>query len=127
MLDIKLTLSKDTVLRSPNALEESKWVENEGTIFYPLQSKPKDALPGCWVYFIRDGKLVSRAKAKAFIYKDKSSLGATYTGVSNQKSGWKVEVMPPMVLTKHAIEHNGFQGFRYVQNAEIEKFQQAFT
>lgn len=55
MPDIKLTLSKDTSMRSPNVDEEARWLEKEGALYYQLQGQPKEAQAGCWVYFLRDG------------------------------------------------------------------------
>ena len=127
MRDIKLTLSKNPAMRSPNVEAEANWLKEEGAIYYQLPSQPREAHAGCFVYFIRDGQLVARAKANDFLYMEAEELGGSYTGVPTTRGGWRVEVVPPMEIAKRPIVHQGFQGFRYVEEDEKGSFERAFN
>jgi hypothetical protein len=126
MADITLTLNIDPKTRSSSIEEEALWLQKEGAIYYELPHRPLDAEPGCWVYFIRRRKLVARARAKGFPYLDGQSLG-TFTGAKTDRSGWCVEVVPPMELTDRGSIHEGFQGFRYVKDQVQDLFESAFA
>ena len=128
MADIKLTLSNNTNLRSPNIEEEARWMQEEGPIYYALQGKPKEALPGGWVYFVREGLLAARAKADDFVENSDlpSDEGQTYTGEPSPIKRWSV-VCSSMETATHPIPHPGFQGFRYVTPEEQSDFEQAFV
>jgi hypothetical protein len=91
-----------------------------------LHKNPLHASAGCWVYFIRDGKLVARAKASKFRRMRKDELGGSFTGVLTDHDGWRVEIKPPMQIASRRIFHNSFQGFRYVRRDEIATFERAF-
>ena len=126
MRDIKLTLSTDPAKRSPSTEEEARWLAKQGELWYPLgPNRPVEAGPGCWVYFIRGGKLVSRAKAESF---DPPSGKAkvSYTGSpTNRGSSWEVRVTA-MELARVRLDHPGFRGFRYVTPDEQASFERAF-
>ncbi|MFC1976569.1 hypothetical protein ACFLXQ_09235 [Chloroflexota bacterium] len=127
MPDIKLTLSKDTKFHAPSEAEEAARMRQEGELVYPLPSKPTKALPGCMVYFIRDGQLVARARAKDFINASQIQQGLySYTGEPTEVTDWNV-VCEDMELAAQPIAHPGFQGFQYVTQAEQEQFEDAFT
>src|SRR4051812_42195837 len=111
MVDIKLTLSTDPKKRSPSAEQEARWLAEEGLIYYELPSKPRQARPGCWVYFIRAGRLAARARAREFKWMDASEIGGTYTGVDEGQSCWRVVVESPMEIAVRSVPHSGFQGF----------------
>jgi len=59
MPDIKITIGVDASVHAPN-IQEGRWFEDEGCLYYPLSGKPLQASPGCWVYFIRGGALVPK-------------------------------------------------------------------
>lgn len=126
MKDIKLTLSKDPTMRSPNVIEEAKWLEKEGAIYYQLQGFPRQVEAGCYVYFIRNGAIVGRAIAEEFLYMKLEDLGGSYTGVPSTKGGIRVKVVPPMEVSTKTLFHDSFQGFRYVKEEEQESFEDAF-
>lgn len=126
MADIKLTLSADPAKRSPNIEAEARWLKSKGAIYYQLQSKPLNASAGCWVYFIRDGQVVARAKAKDFRFMKAKELGGNYTGFPQNRAGWRVKCVPPMEIAARPIPHKGFQGFRYVSDEERVHFEGAF-
>lgn len=67
--DIKITLSKDPKKRAPDIKSEAQRFDTkkEGALYYELHKKPRHTSAGCWVYFIRDGELVARAKASDFL------------------------------------------------------------
>jgi hypothetical protein len=105
--------------------EEKKWLDKEKKLWYPLgRYCPRDAKPGCWVYFIRRGKLVARAKADAF---DPPSHDPkyTYTGKLATRGSWEVQISS-MEFAKDPIAHPGFRGFRYVSHDEQLLFEGAF-
>ncbi len=124
MADIKVTLSADPEKRTESIIQEAKWLEKEGALWYPLQGRPKKADPGCWVYFIREGELAARAKSESF---DPPSGEQMYgfKGKPEKRDTWKVRVSK-MELAKKHLSYKGFQGFRYVTNEEKEKFEKAF-
>lgn len=127
MDDIKLTLKIDPKKRSPSAEAEADWIKNN-QVFYALQGKPQRTRPGCWVYFIRGGQLVMRAKAKDFLRMPQGEQLSTYTGISEDKTNvWHVEVGAPVELATSSIAHKGFQGFHYVTDAEHSAFETAFA
>jgi hypothetical protein len=125
MADIKLTLSANPTMRSPSIAEEARWLEDEGPIYYQLHAKPRRAAAGCWVYFIRQGSLVARAKAQDFCRMEEELF--SYTGVPSSKASWSVQVIPPMELASHPIPHAGFQGFQYVRPEDQANFDNAFV
>jgi len=127
MRDIKITLSRDPKLRSPDVFEEARWLQDSGAIYYQLSTMPKYAKAGCFVYFIRNGQLVARAVADDFLRMEVDELGGSYTGVPTTKGGIRVKVMPPMEIAVTPIDHKGFQGYHYVKEEERQAFQGAFT
>jgi hypothetical protein len=126
MADIKLTLSKDTKKRSPDVKSEARWLKKMGLLYYELHTKPLRASAGCWVYFIRDGKLMARAKARDFRKMTKDELGGSFTGELADHDGWRVGIKPPMHIASRPVPHRGFQGFRYVRPDERAVFARAF-
>ena len=127
MADIKLTLSQDTRLRSNSIEDEAEWVNTQGPIFYGLHREPKTAQRGCWVYFVRAGYLVARAKADDFVEQDEDEL-YTYKNVEQKKSGWSVKCTKMKVLPEQFCisTNSGFQGFQNVQGEEQAQFEAAF-
>jgi hypothetical protein len=123
MNDIKLTLSKDPRKRSPDITSEAQWLMKVGSLNYELNKKPRHASAGCWVYFIRDSKLVARASARFFVWISKDELGVSFTGELTDQDGWRVEIKPPMQIASRPISHSGFQGFRYVRQDERAAFE----
>jgi hypothetical protein len=126
MADIKITLSTDPLTRSSTIQEEAAWLNEAGALFYPLHVKPTQASKGCWVYFIRDGKVVGGARARRFVEWRTKNKEVSYTGVRLGKPGWRVAISPPMQLAKRPFAHEGFQGFRYVKVDEQARFESAF-
>ena len=124
--DIKITLSKYPKKRAPDIKSEAQRLKKKGTLYYELHKKPRHASAGCWVYFIRDGELVARAKASDFLWMKKEELGGSFTGELPEHDGWRVEVQTPMQIATQPIAHKGFQGFRYVRLEERVAFEQAF-
>ena len=125
MADIKMTLSRDPSLRAPNIEEEKRWLEKEGRLWYPLgRYCPKKAHPGCWVYFIRGGRLVARAKAISFD-PPSNTPKVSYKGVLAKQGSWEV-CITSMELAKQVVLYKGFQGFRYVTDQEKRQFEEAF-
>jgi len=126
MADIKLTLSKDPKKRAPDIESEARWLQKEGHLYYELQTQPLRASAGCWVYFVRNGKLMARARASDFRRMTKDELGGSFTGELAHHDGWRVEIKPPMQIAIRPISHAGFQGFRYVRPDEVAAFKRAF-
>jgi hypothetical protein len=124
--DIKLTLSTEARNRAPTIEAEATWLAREGKLYYPLSGRPRRGVPGCWVYFIRAGELVARARAMDFRRMESSELGGSYTGVPQDSAGWHVAVIPPMELATRRVPHEGFQGFRYVSQSDAAQFEKAF-
>ena len=127
MADIKLTLSKDTKKRAPDIHAEARRLKKVGALYYELHTRPNRASDGDWVYFIRDGEVVGRAKASKFLWMSKNDLGGSYTGELTNHDGWRVEIKPPIQIASHPIPHNSFQGFRYVRPEERAAFKRAFA
>jgi hypothetical protein len=127
MTDIKLTLSKDTKKRAPDIHSEARWLKKEGALYYELHMKPLRSCNGDWVYFIRDGEVVARAKASKFLWMSKNDLGPSYTGELTGHDGWCVKIKPPMQIASRLIPHHSFQGFRYVRQQEKTSFESAFA
>ncbi len=128
MSDIKLTLSQDTSLRSEKVEDEAAWMSEEGPIYYQLHRRPKTALPGCRVYFVRAGRLVGRAIAEDFVEQTGEEELYSFTGAQQTHEGWSVHCSEMEVLDEpFRIEtQSGFQGFRNVQGEEQKQFEQAF-
>ena len=126
MADIKLTLSKDTRRRAPNIESEARRLKDEGVLYYELHTKPLRASTGSWVYFIRGGKLVARARVGSIRWMSSGELGRSYTGELSSHDGWRVEVKAPMQIAAVAIRHESFQGFRYVRPDEEAAFKRVF-
>ena len=127
MTDIKLTLSKDTKKRAPDIHSEARRLKKEGALYYELHTKPLRASSGDWVYFIRNGEVVARAKASKFLWMSKTDLGTSYTGELADHDGWRVEIKPPMQFASRLIAHSSFQGFRYVRPEEKAALESAFA
>lgn len=124
MRDIKLTLSRRPE-RAPNIKAEAEWMQQEGELWYPLgRNKPVEADVGCLVYFVRDGHLVGRAYAEEFRHFERSA-SYTYSGEDHQLNGWEVKCITIEIAT-HRPAHKGFQGFRYLTDAERSEFEAAF-
>jgi len=124
MKDIKVTLSQRPE-RAPNIEAEAEWMEEEGELWYPLgRNKPLEAVVGCWVYLLRDGHLVGRARAEDFEHFERSP-SYTYSGEPGQLNGWEVKCVEIEVATRRP-KHTGFQGFRYVSDEEQAEFAEAF-
>jgi hypothetical protein len=124
MRDIKLTLSTDPRLRAPSIQDEAQRMKREGNLWYPLHVRPKYAGAGCWVYFIRDGELVARARAEEIKECHEETL-YSYTGKPMELDGWHVRCNNVELATK-PISHLGFQGFRYVTSDDQKLFENAF-
>lgn len=92
---------------------------------YPLPSCPRLAGTGCWVYFIRAGRLVARARAEAFEVPGKP--GKSYKGVSQPAAPASVVISSMAVLPQsRRIATQGFQGFRYLTDSDDKRFPRAF-
>jgi len=126
MADIMLTLSTNPDLRAPSIEEEARWLKNRRALYYPLHIKPARPVEGSWVYFVRNGTVVGRAKAKRVVCWDKENGEVTYTGVELGNPGWRVQIAPPMEIARRRLPHDGFQGFRYVTSQEQKRFEGAF-
>lgn len=125
MSDLKLTLSADPAKRSPSIEEEAHWLEEAGQLWYPLgPNRPLKAQPGCWIYFIRGGKLVARAGASSFDPPPRGPM-FSYTGRPTNQGSWQVRI-EYMELAKSRLDYPGFQGFRYVTADEQAAFERAF-
>jgi hypothetical protein len=127
MADIKLTLSKDIKKRAPDIHSEFRRLKKESALYYELHKKPLRASEGDWVYFIRDGEVVARAKASKFLWMSKNALGGSYTGELTDHDGWRVEIRPPMQIASRPVPHKSFRGFRYVRLEEKAAFESAFA
>jgi hypothetical protein len=125
MAAIKYTLSRDTSRRAPSIEAEAQWLREEGFLWYPLNVKPQRARIGDWVYFIRDGSMVARARITARSPNDASEFFTTYTGQKVETSCFQIQVKQ-MELARLPIPHKGFQGFRYVTAKELPAFERAF-
>jgi hypothetical protein len=131
MADIKLTLSQNSRLRSRSIKEEAQWMEEEGPIYYNLgRNKPLHAEEGCWVYFIRAGRLAGRARADRIgklrdLHPNLELV--SYTGEEQPvgPESWQVACRK-MEIASHPVPHEGFQGFRYVRPEEQKAFENAF-
>ena len=100
-------------------------MKEKGPVYYPLGPyRPLHAHEGCWVYFMRGGMLVSRAKADRICQLSPEILH-TYTGEPTSSRAWQVECSL-MELARTSIPHRGFQGFRYVTPGEQARFEAAF-
>jgi len=99
----------------------------EGSLRYPLgRYRPKQADPGCWVYFLRGGKLAARARADDFVNSPTDELD-TYTGEDYRAATWDVVCSEMIVLPcQNRIPMKGFQSFRYVTEEEQADFERAF-
>jgi hypothetical protein len=124
MSDIKLTLSTDPTKRAPSIEAEARWLEEEGPLWYPLPNRPLKARAGCWVYFIRGGKLVARARASSFDPPSNAPT-VTYTGRPTNHDSWAVRI-EEMELAKIRLDYSGFRGFRYVTDEDLVAFERAF-
>lgn len=129
MRDIKLTLSQDKRRRSQTVEDEAAWVNRTRDIKYAIPTRPREAQAGCWVYFIRAGLLVARAKADEFIRLPTGEHLESYTGVKEEKGGWHVVISSMEVLPKSKrLPHDPhfFQGYHYVRAHEKTTFERAF-
>lgn len=130
MLDIKLTLSQDTIFHASDADVEARWQKQEGHLSYPLPQKPLRASAGCWVYFIHDGQLVARAKAIDFVtaseIKTMYPNHYSFTGQPAKVGKWNVICTEMELAKKDDVAHQGFQGFRYVKPEEQALLESAF-
>jgi hypothetical protein len=125
MADIKYTLSRDISMRTPSIEAEAVWLSEEGSLWYPLNVKPRRARIGDWVYFIRDGSMVARARITARKPNDASEIFTSYTGENVKTSCYQIQVKQ-MELARPPVPHKGFQGFRYVTDGELPIFERAF-
>ncbi len=80
MRSIKLTLSTDPKMRSPSASDEARWLRSARSLKYQLHRLPLHAAAGDWVYFIREGRVVARARAQGFTRRE--VIGRSYRGVA---------------------------------------------
>ena len=127
MADIKLTLSKDIKKRAPDIYSEARRLKKESALYYELHTRPLRASKGNWVYFIRDGEVVARARASNFLWMTKNDLGGSYTGELTDHDGWRVEIKPPMQIASRPVPHKSFQGFWYVRAEERAALESAFA
>lgn len=126
MRDIKLTLGRRPN-RAPSVGAEARRMKTLGPLYYPLGANgPKHAAPGCWVYFIRAGELVGRAKAKTIEWIDPPIDGYDAAEQPSTIKGWQV-TCTKMELASRPIPTEGFQAFRYVTAAEGSAFERAFS
>ncbi len=127
MDDIMVTLSADPQLRSPNIEKEAEWAKREGSLYYPLgANRPLRSSSGCWIYFIREGKMVARARIEGFFeWEELPKPLFTYTGERESRRRWWVKY-GGFALAKRSISHKGFQGFRYIARNERAKFARSF-
>jgi len=125
MRDIKLTLATDRT-RASTVEQELSWLRSVGELWYPLHTgKPKDAGKGSWVYFIRDGHLVARARAES-IDPPTSKPKYGYSGEPQPSKAWEVRITEMEIAKQHPA-HPGFQSFRYVRDEERQEFEAAFA
>ncbi len=126
MTDIKLTLRKDPSRRAPNIEAEAKWIAECGPIYYSLQVRPARVDEGCWVYFIRDGNLVARARADQFRPRNGVEDRSTFTGAEAPSNAgvWEV-ACSNMELPARPMPHRGFQRFRYVTDEATTSYADA--
>ncbi len=125
MEDIKMTLSANPRLRSPNIEEEARWMVEEGPIYYPLSGRPRRTEPGCWIYFIRERFLVARSRIDDIVQRVAPEAGHTYTGAPTALKRWTI-ACTSMEKAKTHVAHASFQGFRYVTDDERIRFEEAF-
>ncbi len=125
-MDIKLTLAAGSKIRSPTIDAEARWIEDNGPIYYGLPTKPKEAGPGSWVYFLRDGALRARARIDQMVSGDEMGERFTYTGAPIESAPWN-QAVSKMELANRPIPQKGFQGYRYVSDLEASTFVTAFT
>jgi len=124
MADIKLTMSTDERVRAPSIEDEQARLKELGALWYPLGSnRPLRAGKRCWVYLIRDGELVARARAEE-IGPPPAEL-FTYTGQPSKSNSCSVRISE-MELATTPIPHTGFRSFRYVTAEEKGKFEAVF-
>lgn len=124
-VDIKITLDSHSKKRSPTIEAEARWMLEHGSLWYPLHAEPKRVHPGCWVFFVRDGRMVARARADRFVQRRELARTSSYAGHRQVPASWNVECSSMQVAT-HPITHAGFQGFRYVKTEERQEFGAAF-
>ena len=126
MTDIQLTLSSDRTKRAPSIEEEQQWLRKQGRLWYPLgRNRPLRAAPGDWLYFIRGGQLVARARIESI---DAPSPAPKYSYKDQQtnRGSWEA-LITDMELARQRLPHRGFQGFRYVNLEEAPAFAGAFA
>lgn len=126
MADIKLTLSTDQRKRSPSIEAEREWLMKEGRLWYPLgRHRPQRLAPGDWIYFIRAGQLVARARIES-IDPPSGDPKWSYRDQDTNGGSWEAAITS-MELAIRRLPHRGFQGFRYVTPAESDGFAAAFA
>ena len=127
MEDLKYTLSTDPSFRSQYIEDEAKWMADQGFLLYPIHIKPVRAEPGCWIYFVRDGQMVGRARIQGFVTTVVSDDLYTFTGEPASKTCWNIKATA-MEIAKTPIETEvGFQSFRYLSDEERRSWAEAFS
>lgn len=122
MPDIKLTLSKWKEIGRENA-----YMQQQQGLSYPLPYRPRRAAPGCRVYFILRNELAARCTVmpNGFAELRQIQQMLDYKGNDIWRPGWWVKCFN-MELQNAPIPSPGFQGFRYVTDAERPAFEAAF-
>lgn len=125
MADIMVTLSTGPE-RAPTIKKEKDWADKEGGLYYPLgDNRPLNAGIGDLIYFIREGRLVARAKIEEILKREQAPKEIyTYTGQIERYRTWWVKYKNFELAKKH-IPSSGFQGFRYV-GRKRKQFEQSF-
>lgn len=125
MKDIKYTLSR-AADRTNSIEEELKWLRDEGSLSYSLSAgKPQSTGRGNWIYFIRGGELVGRARIKE-LRPPSGEVRYSYANEPYTVTAWEA-VISEMELATSPIPHKGFQGFRYVTDEERSRFEASFA
>ena len=127
MRDIKVTLSS-APSRVPSIEEERDWLREQGQLWYPLHAgRPRFVTEGkSWIYFIRDGKLVARARVRK-LEPPTLKRKVSYTGEPQASHAWSAKITEMQLAKRPRRAHSGFQGFRYVRREERAKLERAFA
>jgi hypothetical protein len=126
MSDLLVTLSTDPSRRAPSIEDEKERLDKEKHLWYPLgPKKPQRADSLRWIYFVREGNVVARAKVDGIELLDPKMELCSFTGEREVVKGYYIQYSG-MKITKKPIPHKGFQGFRYVTQMQQRQLEEAF-